>query len=184
MRVEMPSTRWSKLRTGLHSWTMRSSREDDLQRQLARCWILVFSWPDWSFVTKAHAGAIDQEPSTDMTGAEISRDALEQPKQDASQEVQESAFVLRVLFMLCTVRALGRIANGSAWLGHGGVADALGSVFPEGQCKVGCDDAGGFGVSVGHERCGERSGDNGKEDEGVRETMRTSRFRSSSRLAS
>ena len=34
------------------------------------------AWPDWSFVMKAYAGAIDQELSTVMNGAEISTDAL------------------------------------------------------------------------------------------------------------
>ena len=45
------------------------------------------AWPNWSFMMKAYAGAIDQELSTDMTGAEVTR----QRRQDASQEVQECA---------------------------------------------------------------------------------------------
>ena len=37
------STRWSKLRTGLHSWTMWSSKAQDLRCRSVRWWILVFS---------------------------------------------------------------------------------------------------------------------------------------------
>ena len=33
------------------------------------------AWPDDSFVMKSYAGPIDQERSTDMTGAEIRTDA-------------------------------------------------------------------------------------------------------------
>ena len=56
-----------------------------------------------------------------------------------------------------------------ARLEHGGVAKALSSVTPEEQCKVGCDDVGGVGVPVRHERCDVQSGDDGTEDQGVRE---------------
>ena len=45
--------------------------------------------------------------------------------------------------------------------------DALSSVFPEEQCKVG--RVGSAGVSVRHKRCGEQSGDDGTEDQGGRE---------------
>ena len=48
------------------------------------------------------------------------------------------------------------------------MADAFPSVLTEEQCEVGRDDAGGFGVSVGHERHGEKSGDDGLEDQGIR----------------
>ena len=45
---------------------------------------------------------------------------------------------------------------------------SLSSVFSKEQCKTCCDDARSVGVSVGHERCSEQSGDDGTEDQRVR----------------
>ena len=44
-------------------------------------------------------------------------------------------------------------------LGHGGVANALSNVLTKEQCEICCDDARCVGVSFGHKRCGEQSGD-------------------------
>ena len=71
--------------------------------------------------------------------------------------------------MLCTGRALDRIANGTTRLGYEGVANALSSLFSKEQCETCCDDARSVGVSFGHKRCGEQSGDGGTEDRLVRE---------------
>ena len=80
------------------------------------------------------------------------------------QEVQEWAVVFRPDHDVHW-QSVGPHCQCSAWLG-----DALSSVFLKEKCKVGCDDAGGGAVSVRHERCGEQSGDDGTEDQGVRET--------------
>ena len=34
------------------------------------------AWPNWSFVTKAHGGAVDQQLARDITSAEISTDVV------------------------------------------------------------------------------------------------------------
>ena len=67
------------------------------------------AWPNWSFVMKSHAGAIDQELSTDMTNAESNTDVLsnEAMKQRKAWSVQ----LYFVLIMQCTGRALDRTAN-------------------------------------------------------------------------
>ena len=113
---------------------------------------------------KVDGGAIDQELSTDMTRCRDRRGCVGQRRHEASQEVQECAVVFR-LDHVVHWQSPGTHRQCSAWLGHGGVADALSSVFSEEQCKVGCDSAGGVGVSVRHERCGEQSGDDGTEDQ-------------------
>ena len=123
------------------------------------------AWPNWRFVMKAHAGAIDQHLSTGMTSAEISTDALSNESMTPRKQSRSVQLYL-VLIMLCTGQSLEPHRQCSAWLGHGGVADALSGAFSQAQCKVGCDDARGVGASVRHERCGEQSGDDGTEDQG------------------
>ena len=68
------------------------------------------AWPKWSFVMKAHAGAIDQELSTDMANAGSSTDVLSHEPM-AGQRKARSVQLYFVLIMLCTGRALDRIAN-------------------------------------------------------------------------
>ena len=68
------------------------------------------AWPNWSFMTKAYAGAIDQELSTDMTGAEIRTGALGNEGRTPRKK-SRSVQLYFVLIMLCTGRALDRIAN-------------------------------------------------------------------------
>ena len=52
---------------------------------------------------------------------------------------------------------------------HRKSANALSSLLSKEQCETSCDDARSVGVSVGHKRCGEQSGDEGTEDGRVRE---------------
>ena len=68
MRVDAPSTRWSKLRTGSHSKTHALQQVADLQRQLVKWCILVFlgrpvkwdgsekAWPNGSHRSRAVNG--------------------------------------------------------------------------------------------------------------------------------
>ena len=79
------------------------------------------AWPTWSFVMKACAGAIDQELSADMAGAEISTDAVS--NESMTPRKSRSVQLYLVLIMLYSGKE---------------------------QCKVGCDDAGGVGFSVSH----------------------------------
>ena len=57
----------------------------------------------------------------------------------------------------------------SSRMEHGGVANALSIVFTEEQGKVGSDDARGVGVPLDTKNVGEHSGNDGTEDQGVRE---------------
>ena len=82
------------------------------------------AWPTWTFVMKAYAGGIDEELSTDRTGAEISTDALSNEKHDASQEVQERTVVFRPDHAVHW-QSLEPHRHCSTWPGHGSVADAL-----------------------------------------------------------
>ena len=118
---------------------------------------------------KAYAGDT-QQLSEDMTSAEISTDELS----NKSMTPRKQSRSVQLYFLLITLRirrALDRGRQCSAWLGHGGVADVLSSAFTDKQCKVACDDARGVCVSVRHEGCGEPFGDDGAEDQGVREIL-------------
>ena len=68
------------------------------------------AWPNWSFVIKAHAGAIDQELSTDMTNSESSTVVLSNEAMTGRRKAR-SVQLYSVLIRLCTGRALDRIAN-------------------------------------------------------------------------
>ena len=126
------------------------------------------AWPNWSFVMKAFAGAIDQALSADMTTAECSTDAVSNDTMTGEKKKARSVQLYFVLIMLCSGRALDRIANAPhGW--HGGVANALSSVLSKEQCETCCDDARSVGVSFGHKRCGEQSRDDGTDDQRVRE---------------
>ena len=57
------------------------------------------AWPIWSFVTRAYAGAIDRELSSDTMNAEISTNVV-------SNVQLESVQLYVVVIMLCTGRAL------------------------------------------------------------------------------
>ena len=78
------------------------------------------TWPNWSFVMKAHAGAIDQELSTDLTNAESRTDVLSNEAMTGQRKAR-SVPLYFVLIMLCTGRALDRIANAP----HGWSTEAL-----------------------------------------------------------
>ena len=81
-------------------------------------------------------------------------------------------------------KSLGSHRQCATWLVHGSVASALlPCVLHEEQRQACRDDAGSVTVSVGHERRGQQSGDDGTEYQEVRET-RASACWSSSRLAS
>ena len=56
------------------------------------------------------------------------------------------------------------------------MAFSLSGVFSEEQCKICCDDARSVGFSVRHERCCEQSGDDGTEDQRVREVREHRNF--------
>ena len=71
--------------------------------------------PKWSFVAKAYAGDIDQKLADDMTIAELSTTSLD--NEVVTPEAQARSVQLYfILIMLCTGRALDRIANAP----HGG----------------------------------------------------------------
>ena len=78
------------------------------------------AWPNWSLVMKAYAGAIDQELSTDMTGAEIGTDVLSNESMTPPKK-SRNVQVYFVLITLCIGRALDLIAlrMAGAWR-HGG----------------------------------------------------------------
>ena len=68
------------------------------------------AWSTWSFVMKAYAGAIDQALSADMTTAECSTDVMSNDTMTGEKKAR-SVQLYFVLIMLCTGRALDRIAN-------------------------------------------------------------------------
>ena len=129
------------------------------------------AWPNWSFVMKAYAGAIDQALSADMTTAECSTDAMSNDTMTGERKAR-SVQLYFVLIMLCTGRALDRIANAP----HGWGMEAWRMLFQaysllsKEQCETCCHSARSVGVSFGHKRCGEQSGDDGTEDQRIRET--------------
>ena len=53
---------------------------------------------------------------------------------------------------------------------HGTASARLGHGVP--QCRTGYDDSRGVGFSVRHERLGEQSGDDGAEDQSVRQFLK------------
>ena len=82
------------------------------------------AWPNWSFVMEAYAGAIDQDLSADMTTAECSTDAVSNNAMTGERKAR-SVQLCFVLIMLCTGRALDRIANAP----HGWCMEALRLLF-------------------------------------------------------
>ena len=144
MRVEMPSTRWSKLRTGLHSWTKRSSRVDDLEQHLARWWILVvsgcFFGTKWNGGEKAWLSQLELRDESlrgsHRSGAVNGHDECRKSSTDAlSNEAMtghrkaRSVQLYFVQITLCTGRALDRIANAP----HGWGTEAWRLLF---QCML------------------------------------------------
>ena len=104
------------------------------------------AWPNWSFVMKELAW----EPSikllsADMTTAECSTDAMSNDTMTGEKKAR-SVQLYYIVVMLCTGRALDRIVNETC-----------------------CDDGRSVSVSFGHKRSGEQSGDDGTEDQRVRE---------------
>ena len=85
------------------------------------------AWPNWSFVMKAYAGAIDHDQCRDQYGR------VEQRPHDASEAAQVCAVVLRYDRV---VHWQSRVTHRqcSAWLEHGAVAYALSSVFHGCEC--------------------------------------------------
>ena len=71
---------------------------------------------------KTHAGAIDQELSTDITTAESSADVFSN-EAIAGQRTARSVRLYFDLIMLCTGRALDRIASAPLGPGHAGRGD-------------------------------------------------------------
>ena len=68
------------------------------------------AWSNWSFVAKAYAGAIDQKLSDDMAMANVSTTVLNNDSMSPEAEAR-SVQLYFILIMLCTRRALDRIAN-------------------------------------------------------------------------
>ena len=126
------------------------------------------AWPNCSFVMKAYAGAIDQALSADMTTAECSADALSNDTMTGEKKAMKCAVVFRLDHVVHR-ESSGSHCKCTTRLGHGGVANALSSLLSKEQCETCCDDARSVGVSFGHKRCGEQSGDDGTGDQRVRE---------------
>ena len=68
------------------------------------------AWPNWSFEAKAYAEAIDQQLSDDMTEAEMRTTVLNNDGMSPESQAR-SVELYFILIMLCTGRALDRIAN-------------------------------------------------------------------------
>ena len=117
---------------------------------------------------KACAGAIDQALSADMTTAECSTDGMSNDTMTGEKKGKECALVFRLGHVVHR-KSTGSHCKCPTRLGHGGVANALSSVLSKEPCETCCDDARSVGVSFGHKRCGEQSGDDGTEDQRVRE---------------
>ena len=113
MRREAQSTRWSKLRTLQQGARLTGSVGQVVDtRVLARPDKLDGSekaWPNWSFV-KARVGGIYQQLPEDMTSAEISTDVLSNESMTPRKQSRGVQLYV-VLIMLCTGRALDRIAS-------------------------------------------------------------------------
>ena len=138
MRVEAPSTRWSKPRTGSHGWTIRSSKVAHLQREV----VVKLELHDESLRGSDRSSTVDgHDKCRKQYGC------VEQRGHDAKQEIQECTVVLRPDHVVHW-QSSGQHLECSSRLAHGGMADALSSVCSEDQCKVGCDDARGVGFSV------------------------------------
>ena len=75
------------------------------------------AWPNWSFVTKAYEGVVDQKLSHDMTEAEISTTVLDNDSMSPEAQARSVQLYL-ILIMLCTGRALDRIASAPTRLGN------------------------------------------------------------------
>ena len=116
---------------------------------------------------KAFAGAVDQALSADTTTAECSTDALSNDTMTGEKKGKEC-----VVFRLDHVvpgKSSGSHCKCTTRLGHGGEANAHSSVLSKEQCETCCTHTRSVGVSFGHKRCGEQSGDDGTDDQRVRE---------------
>ena len=85
---------------------------------------------------EAHAGAIDQTLSADMTTAECSTDAMSNDRMTGEKKAR-SVQLHFVLIMLCTGRALDRIATAP----HGWRMEAWRMLLSKEKCETCCDDA-------------------------------------------
>ena len=103
-----------------------------------------------------------------MTTAECSTDAVSNDTTTGEKKGKECTVVFR-LDHVAHGKSSGSQCKCTTRLGHGGVADALSNLLSKEQREICCDDARSVGVSFGHERCGEQSGDDGTEDQRVRE---------------
>ena len=94
---------------------------------------------------KAYDRAVNQQLSGNVTSAEINTDV-------ASNVQLRGVQLYFVLTMVCTGRAMNRIANTSrSWRTK--ARRLLFQVYsPQERCKVGCADDGGSGSFDGHER--------------------------------
>ena len=98
------------------------------------------AWTNWSFVMKAHAGAIDQALSADMTTAECSMDAMSNDTMTGEKKGKERAVVFR-LDHAVHGKSSGSHCNCTTRLEHGGVAHALSSLLSKEQGETCCDHA-------------------------------------------
>ena len=142
MRGDAQGTHWSKLRTGLHSWTKRSSRTGDAtsvrpgggyscSREIREVGRQREGEAKLEFGDeKIYAGAIDQELSMDMTGAEISTDAWSNESVTLRKKSREDCAVVFRPDHVVHWQSVGPHRQCSARLEHGGVADALSNVSP------------------------------------------------------
>ena len=92
----------------------------------------------------------------------------EQRCDDRREKGKECAVVFR-LDHVVHGKSSGSHCKCTIRLGHGGVANALSSLLSEKESETCCDDARSVGVSFGHNRCGEQFGNDGTEDQRVRE---------------
>ena len=162
-------TKITQLDQALHS------KVDDVAHQSDKWWILVFlGRPDkWDGGEKAMAqselrveGSRGSHNGHDECRKQYGRS--EQRDDRKSEESQECAIILHPDHAMHW-KSSGSHRKCAARLEHGGVVSSLSGVVSKTSCKTCCDDARSVGVSVSHERCGEQSGDDGTEDQRVRE---------------
>ena len=107
--------------------------------------------PNWSFVMKAYAGAIDQALSARMTTAECSTDAMSNDAMTGERKGKECALVFLPDHVVHG-KSSGSHCKCTTRLGHGGVANALSSLLSKKQCETCCNGARSVGVSFGNKR--------------------------------
>ena len=143
MRGEQQSTRLSKLRGGLHRWTKRSSKAQVQSHGVGRPGGGYSCSRETSQVGRQRDSVANLELSYEglrgshrpaaVGGHDRCRDQygrVEPRNYDASHAVKECGIVCRPGHVLHW-QSLGSHRHCSAWLEHGGVVDALSSVFPE-----------------------------------------------------